>query len=173
MNTSERARLAALRNAVAGMSDDQTPSTSSALWRIGEAKDVCDGQPKPVPTHINMGTLLAKLHNANVKNDCATVGCVAGITITLYPAETHAEWTKEQENAERTNSAPDRFASIGRVLGLPPETAASLFFAHGSNHEHSLERISKEDVLNALDGAIAGRSPSTLWANKLSTEKSL
>ena len=163
MNTSERARLAAVRNAVAGMEDDQTPSESGTLRSLCTRADLCNGQPRPVPSHINMGTLLAEIDDTEGKNHCTTVGCIAGITVTLYPAEAHSEWTKELEQAERRKSYADRFTSIGRVLGLAPETAANLFFAHGSEHAHCLERIPKQDVLKALDSIIAGRNPSTLW----------
>ena len=165
MNAIERARVSVVRNAIARMDEDETPNSSGTLWTVGKAKDLCDGSRKPVPTHINMGTVLAERRKNDAKHGCATLGCIAGVTVALYPAEAKAEWDKEKNHARFNPAWPDRFSSIGRILGLDTETASTLFFGRGSKHEASLEDIPKDDVLNALDGVLAGREPSKLWAN--------
>ena len=163
MNAVERDRLTAVRNAIAGMDDDETPSSSETLSIIGRGANLFDAEKKPVPTHINMGTVLAERRFGGANGYCETVGCIAGTTVALYPAEAKAEWHKEFQIAEQTNEYPDRFATVGRVLGLTSEMASSLFFAQDSEHKHDLERITKEEVLSALDAAIAGEKPSKLW----------
>ena len=119
------------------------------------------GRPLKVPTHVNMGTMLAERNSFDNDNGCATIGCLAGITVALFPTETHKEWENDKATARKYGTWPDQFASIGRVLGLSRKVTGDLFFAHGSRHR--LEDIPKDEILTAIDRVIKGVNTTELW----------
>ncbi len=86
-----------------------------------------------------------------------TLGCIAGMTITMYPGEglTYADYAAA-ENGIRPN--PQDIAQ--HLLNLHNRQSSRLFFAH---NDLDLGAITPEQAATAVDNLLAGTEPTDIW----------
>ena len=101
-------------------------------------------------------TLDMSIYHA-VDGGCRTLGCIAGLTITMYPVEavTYAD-DAEAENGIRPS--PQDIAQ--HLLGLDDRQSGGLFFA---DKDMNLRAITPEQAGTVVDNVLAGKDRHSLW----------
>jgi len=97
-------------------------------------------------TTINMDTVYEA-------SGCDTAGCLAGLTLTMFPAEAREAWDDDAP-------APPLEAAR-RVLGLDRKTADAIFEGAGTGKK--LHELGREEMLYALGRAAAGAVGADVW----------
>ena len=90
------------------------------------------------------------------------MGCVIGVTATLYPDEFEAAGKRCRDLNNRCLTGLG--AAAAEVLGLDEETGAALFYA-GPEHplELQLKQLSSASVARAIDRILEGEEAEDLW----------
>ena len=151
MNTT---RLQAVRDQLRSLD----PSTASAPDLQCHKLDFTDEDELNNNAHQldPVDTLDMSIYHA-VDGGCRTLGCIAGLTITMYSGEalTYAD------NADAEDGIRPRPQDIAQhLLGLDDRQGARLFFA---DNDMDLRAITPEQAATAVDNVLAGKDPHSLW----------
>ncbi len=91
---------------------------------------------------------------------CRTLGCIAGVAITLYPREAAlfaAEWKDEN------GSWPDPLIAARAILGLTGDESWRLFMGRSGMTNDDLRAITPEQAAAAVVNVLAGTDPDSFW----------
>ena len=88
---------------------------------------------------------------------CRTLGCIAGLTITMYPGEA-LTYADDADAEDGIRPRPQDIAQ--HLLGLDDRQGARLFFA---DNDMDLRAITPEQAATAVDNVLAGKNPHSLW----------
>ena len=166
MTAEQALRLRAVRDYISRLPTDGEAQVDMSEMG-GMSSDLRDcivnGTPVSKPTMLNMGIIMGRRRKDPEEgsgNECRTVGCIAGITMALYPKEVQAECGYgDGANAEHV----DTYDAIGRVLGLDRGTSRWLFFGYFRQRKplEPLHRITVTDTCNAMDTLLNAREADT------------
>lgn len=108
----------------------------------------------PIDT-LDMNTWHSRL---SLHGNCRTLGCIAGVTVCLYPEETRRIAT---ENEDET--PPPSIGDIAQqILELDDAQAYALF--HSEPRRTDRVRATPEDAAAAIDRLLAGDDPDQIWS---------
>ena len=141
----DRIRAVAARAAELPWEMQRAGDDEESWWRGG--KPLAEGVA-PI-TVVNMDTI----YEAARSGRCAAAGCLAGLTLTMFPEEARRFWT------DKTPSPP--LEAARRVLGLDPATAGELF--EGNSSGRKLHELGRDQMLHALERAAAGAVGADVW----------
>ena len=88
---------------------------------------------------------------------CRTLGCIAGLTITMYPGKA-LTYADDADTEDGIRPRPRDIAQ--HLLGLSYRQASRLFFA---DNDMDLRAITPEQAATAVDNVLAGKDPHSLW----------
>lgn len=146
----DHTRLETLRNAL----DRMRP-------RRGNAPPGRRTNPNALATSPGALTPIAKLHMGTFhsSNGLDTAGCIAGITITLFPeAARNAAWNLIVERRWRPGRRPVPVPHIvAAILDAPHEDVCNLLYP--APEHFPLERITPEEAKAAVYRFAAGEAP--------------
>ena len=109
----------------------------------------------PIDT-LDMNTWHSRL--SLMDGGCRTLGCIAGVTVCLYPEETRRIAT---ENDEET--PPPSIGDIAQeILELDDAQAYALF--HSEARRASGSPVTPEHAAAAIDSLLAGDDPDQIWS---------
>ena len=151
-------RLRQVRNRVAQLSDDAKPLASRTYMADSPVLETDGRTPEPITT-LKMNVVYGQC--AENGHQCRTVGCVAGVTLTMFPEATREALQKESER-HNVNSEQTRLMWAARdVLGLDHKTAVKLFLGNSAGPE--LGNLKVEDVTAAIDRILEGERGDAIW----------
>jgi len=108
----------------------------------------------PIDT-LDMNTWHSRL---STLGDCRTLGCIAGVTVCLYPEEA-------REIGARTDEETGLQPSIGeiaeQILDLSDAESWALF--HSEPRQPDGSAVTPEQATAAIDRLLAGKDPEDIW----------
>lgn len=108
----------------------------------------------PIDT-LDMNTWHSQL---SLHGDCRTLGCIAGVTVCLYPDETRRIAT---ENNDETTPPPSIGDIAQEILDLDDAQAYALF--HSEARRASGSPVTPEHAAAAIDSLLAGDDAEQIW----------
>ena len=107
----------------------------------------------PPISRLHMGTF----HSSGGR--CETAGCIAGLTVTLFPdAARKAAWDLITERLWRPGRLPVPITRIvAAILDAPHTDICNLLYPAPGHY--ALDRITPEEAISALDRFAAGHAP--------------
>ena len=112
---------------------------------------------------LDMSRLYHELEESG--GGCQTIGCLAGLTITMFPDETREyQEAMVERGRNREVGNVSLIDSAAHVLGLDGTTASALFLGTGWPGD-DLSAMTPEMVTGALDRVLAGARGHSIWKN--------
>ena len=144
---------------------DQIGKLNTAPSFSGHAKVTCETQLTVYPEHASpIDTLDMNTYHSrfSMPGDCRTLGCIAGITVCLYPEEAREIRARTNEETELLRPGIGEMAQ--EILELTDDEAWALF--HSQPKERGQSPITPEQATTAIDRLIAGEDPENIWNGK-------
>ncbi len=151
MNTS---RLKTVRDRLLEL--EPAPATGQANYPSYIDMDILTSEIDKLPPVDTLD--MSTYHAAGA--GCRTLGCIAGLAITLYPREAAlfaAEWVDEN------GSWPDPLTAARAILGLTGQESWRLFLGRSGMTDEDLHAITPEQAAAAVGNLLAGKDPDSLW----------
>ena len=157
-------RLYAVRDYIAELPPYDASSVDGEIQDLSRRIEHKDA-PVPKPERLNMSTMLAT--HADKDGSWHCVGCIAGVTMALFPEEVRAtirEHDAKYSNGGNQHYSADKTSAVGSVLGLDERTGECLLFGLGSPHYGDLGKMTTDEVTTAITRAANGIRGEKLWA---------